>query len=177
MKEPPSGLTVRPLEIRLNNESSLTKPPLPILFASRHTVQVAGAWILSHAFWHYDYSSDVEFWAKKGYPMLKSHATFWLQNLFEDTYSNDGTLVAAPCNSPENPVFVNGTFGCAIFQQTIVELFQFVLRGAQNGNETDEGFLADVRDKLGRLDRGAHIGSWGQVRFFLFFFVLFCFFE
>lgn len=33
---------------------------------------------------------------------MKSIAEYWIHEMVPDLYSNDGTLVAAPCNSPEH---------------------------------------------------------------------------
>ncbi|KAG9023138.1 hypothetical protein FRB95_013494 [Tulasnella sp. JGI-2019a] len=126
--------------------------------------QVAGAWVLAHAFNHFDYASDSGFWKARGYAITKSHAQFWLDNLVADKFSGTNALVASPCNSPEQPILVNGTLACAIFQQTIFDLFTFILRGASAAGETDKAFLANVTHSLSLLDKGAHIGSWGQLQ-------------
>lgn len=59
---------------------------------------------------------------------------------------------------------MNGSLDCTIFQHTVSDLFRFILRGAATGGETDQAFLTDVVNKLTNIDKGAHIGSWGQVR-------------
>ncbi|KAG8875141.1 hypothetical protein FRB97_005375 [Tulasnella sp. 331] len=40
----------------------------------------------------------------------------------------------------------------------------FILRGAAIAGETDQAFLANVANKLANMDKGAHIGSWGQLQ-------------
>jgi alpha-L-fucosidase 2 len=50
----------------------------------------------------YDYGRDINWWKTTGYPLMKSIAEYWIHEMVPDLYSNDGTLVAAPCNSPEH---------------------------------------------------------------------------
>ena len=63
---------------------------------------VANAWMSLHVWDHFDYSQDIEWYRTVGYPILKGTAEFWLSQLVEDKYFNDGTWVANPCNSPEH---------------------------------------------------------------------------
>jgi len=51
---------------------------------------------------HYDYTRDDNWYRTKGYPLIKGVVEFWLDNLNDDLYFKDGTLVVAPCNSPVN---------------------------------------------------------------------------
>ncbi|KAG9044139.1 hypothetical protein FS837_008733 [Tulasnella sp. UAMH 9824] len=121
----------------------------------------AGAWMMTHVIDHLDYGSgSIEWWQKQGWPLVKGTAEFWLDNLFVDLFHNDGTMVVNPCNSPEqNPI----TFGCAHFQQMIWEVFNGIEKGFELSGDTDVAFLSEVRAKKARLDRGLHIGSWGQL--------------
>lgn len=63
---------------------------------------VTNAWMSLHVWDHFDYSQDIEWYQTVGYPILKGTAEFWLSQLVEDTYFNDSTWVANPCNSPEH---------------------------------------------------------------------------
>ena len=65
-------------------------------------------------------------------------ASFHLNKLIPDEYFNDGTLVVAPCNSPEQAPI---TLGCAHAQQLIWQLFNAIEKGAAAAGETDEAFL------------------------------------
>lgn len=56
---------------------------------------------MMHVYDHFDYTNDVAWWRRQGWPLLKAVASFWLDHLVEDQYFKDGTLVAVPCNSPE----------------------------------------------------------------------------
>ncbi|KAL9107303.1 MAG: hypothetical protein Q9227_007755 [Pyrenula ochraceoflavens] len=122
---------------------------------------VSAAWMMTHVFDQYDYNpEDTAFWASEGgYPLMRGVAAFWLTQLQPDAYFNDGTLVVNPCNSPEHGPT---TFGCTHYQQLISELFANILTSAPEGE--DEGFLRDVQSALSRMDRGIHIGSWGQIQ-------------
>lgn len=66
-------------------------------------------------------------------------AEFWLDNLFDDGYFNDGSLVVNPCNSPEQPAT---SFGCTHYQQLIWELFNAVDKASKFVGETDQTFLS-----------------------------------
>jgi len=69
----------------------------------------------------------------------KSTTEFWLDNLFDDAYFKDGSLVVNPCNSPEQTPI---TFGCTQYQQLIWELFNAVEKASTFVGETDQAFLS-----------------------------------
>lgn len=56
---------------------------------------------VQHVWDHYEYGQDKQWYQSVGYPLMKGCAQFWLSMLVEDEYFKDGTLVANPCNSPE----------------------------------------------------------------------------
>lgn len=122
---------------------------------------VAAAWMMQHVFDHWEYSQDVEWLQKQGYPMLKGVAEFWLSQLQVDRYSQDGTLVVNPCSSPEHGPT---TFACAHYQQLVHQVFEAVLSIESVAGETDETFVADITSSLAKLDKGFHIGEWGQIK-------------
>lgn len=122
---------------------------------------LAGTWMtLSIPDW-LEYSGDAEWYRRQGYPLLKGAALFWLDQLQEDLYFNDGTLVVNPCNSPEHGPT---TFGCSNHQQQIWELLDRVLATWPVSGDNDQVFYQKVRQTLSRLDKGIHIGSWGQLQ-------------
>ncbi|KAG8958561.1 hypothetical protein FRC03_009021 [Tulasnella sp. 419] len=123
---------------------------------------LAGAWMMVQVIDHLDYGlGDLKWWRTQGWPLLKGTAEFWLDNIFVDLRHDDGTMVVNPCNSPEQiPV----TLGCAHHQQIIWEIFNGIEKGFEYSGDSDVRFLADVRAKKARLDRGLHIGSWGQLQ-------------
>lgn len=121
----------------------------------------AAAWMMQHVFDHWDYSQDAEWLQEQGYPMLKGIAEFWLNQLQVDEFSKDGTLVVNPCSSPEHGPT---TFGCAHFQQLVHQVFEAVLSVVSAAGETDEAFVTNVTSSLAKLDKGFHIGEWGQIK-------------
>jgi len=93
--------------------------------------------------------------------VLKGAAEFHLDKLIPDLHFNDSTLVVNPCNSPEqSPI----TFGCAHAQQLIWQLFNAVEKGFAASGDTDQAFLQEVLAKRTQMDKGLHIGSWGQLQ-------------
>lgn len=61
----------------------------------------SNAWMCQQVWDHFDYTQDVDWYQSVGYPIIKGTAQFWLSQLVEDEYFNDGSFVANPCNSPE----------------------------------------------------------------------------
>lgn len=122
----------------------------------------SAAWLMQHVWDYFDYSQDAAWLADTGYPkLLRPIATFWLSQLQQDQYFKDGTLVVNPCDSPEHGPT---TFGCTNWQQLIYQVFETTLQSAAVVKETDQVFLSQVHHSLAQLDKGLHIGSWGQVQ-------------
>ncbi|KAF9493689.1 hypothetical protein BDN71DRAFT_1449921 [Pleurotus eryngii] len=121
----------------------------------------AAAWMMIHVWDHFDYTNDVTWWKSQGWPLLKGVAEFQLDKLIPDLRFNDSTLVVNPCNSPEqSPI----TEGCSHAMQLIWQLCNAVEKGFAASEDTDTAFLQEVRDKRARMDKGIHIGSWGQLQ-------------
>jgi alpha-L-fucosidase 2 len=129
--------------------------------ASWANYAAAAAWMMQHVFDHWEYSHDVAWLQSQGFPMLKGVAEFWLSQLQVDEFSKDGTLVVNPCNSPEHGPT---TFGCAHFQQLIHQVFEAILSLSFTGGDTQGAFVANVTSSLAKLDKGFHIGEWGQIK-------------
>ncbi|VDB95612.1 unnamed protein product [Peniophora sp. CBMAI 1063] len=120
----------------------------------------SNAWMAAiHVFDHFDYTHDVAWWQKQGWPLLKGVAQFHLTKLIADQHFNDSTLVVAPCNSPEQAPI---TFGCAHGQQLIWQLLNAADKGFASSGDDDTAFINEVRTKRDAMDRGIHIGNWGQ---------------
>ncbi len=62
------------------------------------------AWFAQHVWWHYEYSQDMDFLAKRGYPYMKEVAEFYEDFLEKD---EEGVYQIMPSQSPENH-FVGG---------------------------------------------------------------------
>ncbi|CAN9120406.1 unnamed protein product [Alternaria sp. RS040] len=121
----------------------------------------SAAWMMQHVFDHWDYSRDEAWLRDQGYPLMKGVAEFWLSQLQEDIFNEDGSLVVNPCNSPEHGPT---TFGCAHYQQLVHQVFEAVLSTTTIVGESDTAFIGNVTDSLQRLDKGFHVGSWGQIK-------------
>jgi alpha-L-fucosidase 2 len=121
----------------------------------------SAAWMMQHVFDHWDYSRDEAWLRDQGYPLMKGVAEFWLSQLQEDIFNDDGSLVVNPCNSPEHGPT---TFGCAHYQQLVHQVFEAVLSTTTIVGESDTAFIGNVTDSLQRLDKGFHVGSWGQIK-------------
>ncbi|KAI0965276.1 Six-hairpin glycosidase-like protein [Xylaria arbuscula] len=121
----------------------------------------AAAWMMQHVWDHFDYTQDVDWLRKQGYPLLKGIAQFWVSQLQEDKFFNDETLVANPCNSPEHGPT---TFGCSHYQQVIHQVFDNLLSSADVVGETDKQFLDGVTSSLAKLDTGIHFTDWGGIK-------------
>ncbi|KAJ1300550.1 hypothetical protein OPQ81_002204 [Rhizoctonia solani] len=121
----------------------------------------SAAWMMMHLYDHLDYTNDIAWWRSRGWPLLKGVTQFWLDHLVEDQRFKDGTLVTAPCNSPEQTVV---TLGCSHSQQLIWQLFESVEKGFSASNDDDTDFLHEVQTKKLKLDKGIRIDSWGQLQ-------------
>lgn len=129
--------------------------------ASWANYPVAAAWMMQHVFDHWEYSQDKAWLQGQGYPMLKGVAEFWLSQLQLDKSSGDQTLVAIPCNSPEHGPT---TFSCSHYQQLIHQVFEATLTLQSVAGETDNIFVQNVSQTLSQLDKGFHVGQWGQIK-------------
>ncbi|KAL6297766.1 Six-hairpin glycosidase-like protein [Sparassis latifolia] len=114
-----------------------------------------------HVWDHFDYTNNITWFRSQGWPLLKGVAEFHLDKLIEDLHFNDGTLVVNPCNSPEQlPI----TLGCAHAQQVIWQLFNAIEKGFTASGDTNTSFLEEVQAKRAQMDKGIHIGWWGQLQ-------------
>lgn len=121
---------------------------------------MSAAWMMQHVADHFSYSQDVTWLQQTGYPLLKGVAQFWLSQLQEDHFWDDGTLVVNPCNSPEHGPT---TFGCTHYQQLLHQLFDSMLVLGPLAEEPDSAFISNISATLATLDKGFHKTSWGSV--------------
>ncbi|KAF7369037.1 Glycoside hydrolase family 95 protein [Mycena venus] len=121
----------------------------------------SAVWMMLHVWDHFDYTNDIAWWKAQGWPLIKAVASFHLDKLIPDLRFNDGSLVVSPCNSPEQPPI---TLGCAHAQQLIWQLFNAVEKGFAASGDADTAFLDEVRTKRDAMDKGLHVGSWGQLQ-------------
>ena len=121
----------------------------------------SAAWMMQHVYDHYSYSQDTVWFEEQGYPLIKGVAQFWLTQLQSDAYFNDGTLVVNPCNSPEHGPT---TFACTHYQQLLHQLFTTTLSSTSSLAIPDTAFIANLTTALRTLDKGLHIGTWGEIK-------------
>ena len=119
----------------------------------------SAAWMMQHVFDNFDYSQDTNWLTSQGYPLLKGIAEFWLSQLQLDAFSNDSTLVVNPCNSPEHGPT---SFGCTHWQQLIHQLFTNIVSIASVVSDADT--VNRIKTTLKTLDKGLHIGTWGEIK-------------
>ncbi|CAG2006580.1 unnamed protein product [Fusarium graminearum] len=122
---------------------------------------VAPAWMMQHVWDAFDYTQDKKWLSSQGYPLIKGVAEFWVSQLQEDAYTEDGSLVAIPCNSAETGPT---TFGCVHYQQLIHQVLDSTLIAADIVSEPDSDFVDSVSSTLKRLDKGLHFASWGGLK-------------
>ncbi|GAB7366194.1 hypothetical protein MBLNU230_g7754t1 [Neophaeotheca triangularis] len=114
----------------------------------------SAAWMMEHVWDYYDYSRDLNWLVETGYPLLKGVAKFWLTQLQQDLYFNDGTLVVNPCDSPEHG---GTTFACSHYQQLLHQLLTTTLQSAILTHDPDTTFTSTLHTTLQSLDTGLHI--------------------
>ncbi len=117
----------------------------------------AAAWYCTHLWNHYAYTLDVDYLRKTAYPIMKSTCEYWFDRLKEN---GNGKLVAPDEWSPEHGPWEDGP---AYAQQLIYALFKETLSAAEVLQSNDD-FITELKEKIGKLDKGLHIGSWGQLK-------------
>jgi alpha-L-fucosidase 2 len=121
----------------------------------------SAAWMMQHIYDHYTYSLDATWFLQQGYPLMKGIGQFWISQLQPDQFFNDGTLVVNPCNSPEHGPT---TFACTHYQQLLHQLFTQILSIESILPSSETEFLSNITTALKTLDKGLHIGVWGEVK-------------
>jgi alpha-L-fucosidase 2 len=117
----------------------------------------ASAWLAQHYYEHYLFTRDTGFLKQRAWPVMKGAAEFWLDALVPDP--RDGRLVVSPSYSPEHGPF---TAGASMSQQIVADLFANVAEAARLVG--DKAFAKRVDEALAKLDRGLHVGKWGQLQ-------------
>jgi len=122
------------------------------------------AWVSAHLWERYLFTEDREFLRRRGYPVLREAAEFFLDWLVE--HPRTGRLVSGPSTSPENPFktpegLARITMGPAMDQQIIHQLFSNVLAAA-DVLAIEDDFVREVRDKRSRL-AGPQIDGDGRL--------------
>lgn len=116
----------------------------------------ANAWYCTHFWQHYQYSLDKKFLLNTAWPVMKLTCQYW----FDRLVNKDGKLIAPNDWSPEHGPW---TDGASYAQQLVAQLFDETLEAADVLG-IDDSFTKELREKAGSIDRGLHIGSWGQLK-------------
>lgn len=124
-----------------------------------------GAWLCTHIWEHFQYTSDTAF-LRKNYPLMKGAAQFFLKFLVKDPHK--GWLVTNPSTSPENApgspgngrffdemngAYYEGSqlcYGSTIDIQILSDLFRYTA-AASELLHTDPEFRKQVLDTRSRL--------------------------
>ena len=80
---------------------------------------MAGPWLATHIWEHYEYTQDKTFLKKTGYDLIRSSADFAADYLWKRP---DGTYTAAPSTSPEHgPIDQGATFVHAVIREILID--------------------------------------------------------
>lgn len=117
----------------------------------------ANAWYAMHLWQHYLYTLDRDYLVRVAWPAMRSACEYWFDRL---RLNEEGQWVAPDEWSPEHGPWEDAV---PYAQQLIYELFDATLKATRVAG-TDRAFVRELQSKYNRLDRGLHIGSWGQIR-------------
>lgn len=125
---------------------------------------MGGAWLSLHLWEHYRFGMDLEFLAKRAYPIMKEAALFFLDYMTED---DQGRLLTGPSLSPENrfllPNGASGTvcMGPSMDSQIVYMLWKACIEASQLLGE-DEGFRSTLEQSIKKLPQ-PRVGKYGQI--------------
>lgn len=119
------------------------------------------AWYAMHLWQHYTYTLDQAYLRHIALPAMQSACAYWFDRLRMD---ERGLWVAPSEWSPEHGPWEDAV---PYAQQLIYELMTATLE-ASKVVPLERSFVRTLRSKLSALDRGVHIGSWGQIREWLY---------
>lgn len=116
---------------------------------------MAGPWLATHVWDHYDYTRDKAFLRDTGYALIKGSADFACDYLW---HRPDGVYTAAPSTSPEHgPIDEGATFAHAVIREILLDAI-----------EASKVLGRDAADRRRWEDALAHIapyrvGRYGQL--------------
>ncbi|HZU56006.1 MAG TPA: glycoside hydrolase family 95 protein [Actinocrinis sp.] len=124
------------------------------------TWPMAGPWLAAHLWEHYQFTGDIEFLAKRAYPVMRGAARFALDILVDD---GEGRLVTCPSTSPEHHFrapdgrLAAVSAGSAMDYWLIDELFETTATAAAllGTDKTFAARLTRTRSQLRRPATGA----------------------
>ncbi len=143
----------------LHHNTDLWRGTAPINASNHGIWPTGGAWLCQNLWWHYQFTGDREFLAKRAYPIMKESAVFFTQTLTEDPRSDRKWLISTPSNSPEQGGLVAGP---TMDHQIIRALFAGVIE-ASTVLGVDEDFRRKLIDMRARIAPNL-IGKHGQLQ-------------
>ena len=117
------------------------------------TFPIAGSWLTLAQWEHYLFTRDTDYLRDVAYPCMKEAAEFLLSFMVKD---NQGHLVTAPSNSPENGYLLpNGeeyriTYGATMDVEITMELFGACMEAARILG-TDKAFCKELKAAAAQL--------------------------
>ena len=143
----------------LHHNFDLWRGTAPINAANHGIWPMGGAWLCQHLWWHYEFTLDREFLARRAYPLMKGACEFFVNYLIEDPRSDHRWLISGPSNSPEQGGLVMGP---TMDHQILRYLFLTTAKAAEI-----LGVDPDFRNRL--LEMRARIapnqiGKYGQLQ-------------
>lgn len=122
------------------------------------------AWLAQHMWWHYEYSQDLEFLQKRGYPFIKEVAQFYEDFLEKD---ENGIYQIMPSQSPENHFEGSGDMpvsigmSSAVDVELVMEVLEHSIRAAKllGVDQEKQELWSNLYAKLPPLK----VGSKGQL--------------
>src|SRR5436190_6481331 len=126
--------------------------------ASNHGIwQTGGAWLSTHLWEHYLFTSDKQFLRDTAYPLMKGAALFFVDALVKDPKT--GLLITGPSNSPEQGGLVMGP---TMDRQIVRALFGEAI-AASRILGMDEAFAEQLSALRGQIAPN-QIGQYGQLQ-------------
>lgn len=141
----------------LHHNTDIWRGTAPINAANHGIWQGGGGWLGLHLWEHYLFTGDIDFLRRRGYPMMKSAAEFYLKALYPDPVT--GSLISSPSNSPENGGLVAGP---TMDHQIIRELFRNCVKAA-GILHTDASWISIVQSTIPKIAPNK-IGKYGQLQ-------------
>lgn len=119
---------------------------------------MGAAWLARHPWEYYCYTGDIEFLAKRGYPLMKGAALFIIDFLVEAPVGTAfaGKLVTNPSYSPENSFYLPDgrrsefTYGATMDLEIINDLLTNCIEAAKALN-IDDDFRTECQKTLSQL--------------------------
>jgi alpha-L-fucosidase 2 len=141
----------------LHHNFDLWRGTAPINASNHGIWETGGAWLSTHLWEHYLFSSDKTFLRETAYPLMRGAALFFVDAMVTDPKS--GKLITGPSNSPEHGGLVMGP---TMDRQIVRSLFGEVIAASEI-----LGVDADLRKQLVEM-RGRilpnEVGQYGQLK-------------